>query len=343
MKKFSILLLFLVLFVTNGQAFIQRDTVISTVVYFPKNSHSPFLNDNYYKFTQQMVPYLRENKECVKNVLFLGSASPEGNPVANEKLSNSRAYEMYSYVSEFIPLEKITVRNDNVLFKEKTTGNIEPTYEQLRATYIEISLSKTKAEPEPVKHDTVYVEYETKVTDTVYVNNCAGHHLKLNVNGAFTADLLQTMLLHPKVGLELGIGNVLAFSDAGISWFTFNNTKYKIVDVNVGLKEYLGKYGNGLYLEEFWTYSIFDLAYGEFSKKGSGYGVGAGIGFSLPLSGKTTISPYVRGGWFRYSSEKIVVNKYTSPTTTLVYQYPVFSYNDYFGLFICGIKLNCKL
>ena len=152
-----------------------------------------------------VIPEIIKNRSDIESVLLIGSASPEGNYDRNVVLSKKRANKIYSYISKFVPKNKIIKDNNYSLFLNKT-GLTEIDYQKLRATYIEVRFTNKSIV------DTVYVTNEkiNTVTDTVFVKNLnKEERLVLSLSN----DVVSDLLINPNIDLELYFAKMSLFID----------------------------------------------------------------------------------------------------------------------------------
>lgn len=259
----------------------SNEYTVSTTIEFVKNTDVIVQNENYWFYMTYVIPEIIKNRSDIESVLLIGSASPEGDYDRNVVLSNKRANKIYSYISKFVPKNKIIKDNNYSLFLNKT-GLTEIDYQKLRATYIEVRFTNKSIV------DTVYVTNEkiNTVTDTVFVKNLnKEERLVLSLSN----DVVSDLLINPNIGLELYFAKMSLFIDG-----MFNYRK----DLNVwhsGLRKYFNSNYNKVFIGLYGRFGLFDLndVYGDL------YGGGLEIGYKFDLGHHWKIYPIIRVGYDR--------------------------------------------
>lgn len=298
MKRILTLILFLV-FTCLSHA---QPRVVSGTVEFKVNTDIFVLNDDYSNFINNIVPFVAEHSDKIDSVLLVGSASPEGNYEHNLYLAGMRAEAIRSYISGYIHNNKVVVRNDYDLFLKKT-GLDESDYQKLRATYIEIWLSREEpVNMEPI-HDTIYIKEYIRETfiDTVYIEK----PLRTIPILAVKTNLMSDLILAPNVQAELYThvwGLSLDFSYT-FPWYK-NHDKffyYQVLNGAGGIRKYLNNTYTGHYIGVYGNTTIYDICLFNKDKGWQGEAHGAGLTYGYVFQNKKhprlKFELYARVGW----------------------------------------------
>lgn len=298
MKLFKKILVITLLFVGALKGYSQDKEVITATVEFVVNTNNFVKNQNYERFINELVPYIKDNANDVESITLIGSASPEGNVKHNVHLANIRSERIYSYISEYVPKSKVIVNNDYDLFLSKT-GLDESDYTRLRATYIELHFYKPEPEKDTVI-DTIYIERR----DTVYnktINNYyipkEGTHNKpvLSVYN----DLLGDLLFRANIGTEVYFNKMSFFIEGSFSNWSLLGRNYNIDIWHVGLKKYFNNQYDKLFIGLYANVGYFDTdLIWDVGKIGVLYGGGISLGYVFNLCPHWKIEPVIRIGLF---------------------------------------------
>ena len=275
-------------------------------VEFVVNTDRVIENDNYVNFIENVVPFVRKNADKVDSIIFIGSASPEGNAKHNLYLANIRTAKIYSFISDYVPKSKISVSDDYELFLSKTGLN-EDDYGKLRAAYIEICMKPEELQAEPdtvhimeVYRDTTYIYYPQ--IDTVCIEKEPRTVPILAVKTNLASDLIAT----PNIQIELYthlVGLSLEF-DYTFPWYKIHDKYfyYQILNGAVGIRKYFKNDYKGHYIGVYGNTAIYDLCFFNADKGWQGELYGAGLTYGYVFSSKQyhrlKFEPYIRVGWF---------------------------------------------
>lgn len=206
MKKVKLIILFLLLSFT---CFAQT---LSTTIHFVVNTDRIIEDGNYLYYVNEIIPTIENNSQNIECILFIGSASPEGNKDINIKLAEKRANKAYSYMSNFVPASKILKTNNYALFLEKTHLR-EDDYTKLRATYVEVIFKEKQRDVVYIeKHDTLYKETVYNYYKETVVNTTHNKPIISIYN-----DLLSDLLFRVNVGSEIYFNKLSFFIEGSFS------------------------------------------------------------------------------------------------------------------------------
>ena len=289
-----VMMLFLDLFQMRAQETLFIDGTVEFVV----NTDEVVKNGNYYRFINETLPFLRKNAKDVESVILIGSASPEGRYNHNVYLADIRAEKIYSFMRGFIPRTKLIIDNDYRLFLRKT-GLDDSDYTKLRATYIEVKLTKEKQVPTVVT-DTVYIEkrdtiYKDVVKEVYKPVNCCETGKPVF---AVYNDLLGDLLFRANIGAEVYFNKLSFFVEGSFSNWNLVGKTYNIDVWHIGLRKYFNNQYNKLFIEINANAGYFDTDLFGSGKIGILYGGGVGCGYVFSLGRHWKISPVFRLGLF---------------------------------------------
>lgn len=310
-KIFCILFLLLFVFINaKGQT---SYTNLNTRIEFIINTNTIIHNSEYNYYINTIIPELRNNIDNLDRILLIGSASPEGNKAVNIRLANLRADKIYSYISSFIPRNKIEINNDYNLFLSKT-GLDESDYQKLRATYVEVIFKEPKKEEVKVdtlikehffekeiqKVDTVYIKDTINIEkiDTVYkeklINNNEHDRLVFSLYNSITSDLLKT----GNIGFEVYFNKMSYFLEGEFNNTTFLSKDFKHDLWTTGLRKYFNNKYNKAFIELYLRTGYYDIEFSQDNRKyGLLYGAGFGIGYKFNLCRHVKLYPFIRFGY----------------------------------------------
>ena len=285
----------------------QEKLFIDGTVEFVVNTDVPVKNENYYHFINETLPYLRNNVDDIESVILIGSASPEGNYNHNVHLANIRAEKLYSYMESFLPRAKIVIDNDYSLFLKKT-GLDESDYQKLRATYIEVKLSKDKKEPKV--SDTIVVEYKNIWNTELVFQPIFVNEKKDDCVPVFSVynDLLSDLLFRANIRAEVYFNKMSFFVEVSFSAWKFIGKTYNIDVWHIGFRKYFNNDYNKLFIEINANAGYFDTDLFGSCKFGVLYGGGVGCGYVFSLKHHWKIYPIIRFGLF----ERVYYSDYNS-------------------------------
>lgn len=300
MKKYALILVLFLCTLFGGYAQ-DRDTVDvckHSTVEFVINTDTFIHNDNYDNFIFTTVPFIINNSHNIENILLIGSASPEGHADHNIKLANRRADKIYSYISDYIPRDKVIINNDYDLFLSKT-GLDERDYRKLRATYIEIHykhIITTRVDTlRLTTRDTV--RFET--VNNYYIENKTVESIHNKPVFAVYNDLLGNLLFRVNIGVETYLKTWSIFTEGSFSDWSLVGRTYNIDIWHAGVRKYFNEDYNKLFIEGYGHAGYFDTdLFGEIGKIGVLYGGGLGIGYVFDLCPHWKLIPMVRVGLF---------------------------------------------
>lgn len=270
----------------------------SSTVEFVVNTNEFIQNDDYQLFITETIPFIKVHSKEIKNILLIGCASPEGKRQTNINLSQGRANKIYSYISYWVPKDKITIDNDYTLFLFKT-GLDESDYRKLRSVYIEIQVEKQIpspqiANPTTTQVDTVYQK------DTVYLNK-KNDKIVFGIYNSLSGDLLK----RPNIGVEFYFHRMSWFAEGSFSRGYLFNKNYNIDIWHTGLRKYFNDKYDKLYIEIYGRAGWYDTDL--FVKDDNGmfgvlFGGGVGMGYKFKVCKHWTITPCVRIGfdWLKF-------------------------------------------
>lgn len=299
MKKYVYMKKYLVILMLFISVTCWSQTIYHTIE-FSVGTSKIIHNDNYRVFMEDIMPFLKNN--IIEAVYLIGCASPEGNKNLNIKLANNRSNVIKSYIEDFVPKQKIHIKNDYQLFLQKT-GYDERDWNKLRATYIEIHVKNI---PEVITQiDTVYIkEIDTiycKQIDTIYIKPERIPILAVKTN------LLSDVLITPNIQAELYTwlwGLSIEF-DYTFPWYHKDRDTYfyyQLLNGTVGIRKYLNNKYNGHWIGIYGNTAIYDICPWNKNKGWQGEVHGAGIGYGYVFQNKKhprwKFELYGRAGWF---------------------------------------------
>lgn len=305
MKKIYLSLLFILLSLLPMTAQDRvEENIYNSTVEFVINTNQFIQNDNYYEFITKTIPFIQDHSDEIENILLVGSASPEGNIQTNIKLANIRADKIYSYISKWIPRNKIIVNNDYQLFLSKTQVDTSD-YPKLRATYIEIHTKKIS--PRSIT-DTVYINNIIKDTvnikeriennNTIYIDksnerNC--NKLILSPYHNIVSDLIKS----PGIGVEFYFHQIGVFVEGSFANTTLAGKKFTYDLWHIGVRKYFNNDYDKIFIELYERTGYFDMdIFGENPGKfGVPYGLGIGVGWKFSLCSHIKLYPLIRLGY----------------------------------------------
>ena len=281
-----------------------KTTIHSSTIEFVVNTDDFIQNIDYQLFISNTIPFIEEHSDEIKNILLIGSASPEGNYYGNIRLANRRADKIYSYISHLVPRGKIIVNNDYSLFLSKT-GLDESDYTKLRATYIEVQLEKISLTPPP-QIDTVYQrdtlpppppQIDTVYQrDTVYLPPKDKSKIVFGVYNSLSEDLLK----RPNVGVEFYFHQMSWFVEGSFSSGKLFNKIYNVDFWHTGLRKYFNDKYDRLYIEVYGRTGWYDtdlFVNDDNGVFGVFFGGGMGLGYKFKVCRHWTIAPSIRFGF----------------------------------------------
>lgn len=299
-RKKAIAVLVVLLFCVSAYA---QDQVTATVE-FVVNTNKVIQNENYVRFTEEIVPAVVERADDIESILLIGSASPEGPKKNNIRLAEIRASKIYSYFQTFVSESKVQVTNDYGLFLEKT-GLTEEDYGKLRATYIEIHFKVPEPPVVLVERDTVYLRDTIRCckVDTVYIKEKPKQIPVLGLKTNILADVFATPNIQTEIYTYLW-GLSLEF-DYTFPWWHKDYDSYfyyQILNGTVGIRKYFRNNYTGHYVGIYANTAIYDICFWNRDKgwQGEVYGVGLSYGyvFQSKKHSRWKFEPYIRLGWF---------------------------------------------
>lgn len=307
----AILLLFFAIPISFSQT-------MSGTIQFYVNTDRVIKDSDYFKYINEVVPFIDANADKLDHISLVGSFSPEGNRERNLKLANLRADKIYSYISTRVPKEKIVVNNDFDLFLRKTGYSRDEEYEKLRATYYEVCLKESTTKETTIEvfntdtvfvkdtkitkeTDTVFVEKVIEKVDTVYLDRNTEKRedcdkLVFSVYNSISEDLLQ----RPNVGIEFYFSQMSWFVEGSFSSGTFYGKNYDIDFWHTGLRKYFNQRYDKTYIELYGRTGWFDtnlLSKNDNGVFGVFFGCGLGLGYRFSVCNHWKITPNIRFGF----------------------------------------------
>lgn len=307
MKKILItILLCIITCLSWGQDKLTDAVVNSFTLEFVVNTDTIIQNGNYFNFINNIVPFIKNNYDHIESIIFVGSASPEGNKSHNIYLANKRAAKIASFISSYVQKDKFIVNNDYSLFLQKT-GLDESDYQKLRATYVEIKLKKEIEQK--VKIDSVYVENTVEKIveklDTVYINridtlyaNKEKKQDKLVLS--LYNNLVEDLLIRPNIGIELYFNKFSFFVEGSFSDGKLFGKNYDIDFWHTGFRKYFNTNYNKWFIEIYGRTGYFDtelLSKDDNGLFGICFGGGIGFGYKFSVCTHWKITPMIRFGY----------------------------------------------
>ena len=284
---------------------ISSQELITGTIQFQINTDTIIKDSDYNRYINEIVPEIKRRSEEVESISLIGSASPEGNKKRNVELANLRANKIYSYISEVVPKEKITVNSDHGLFLNKTGYDEFTDYTKLRATYIEVKFKDTGegiAPAESASGSTTNNYY----TYNIYIGNekdnpsqrtsigrTNNDQLALSVYNSVTEDLL----VRPNIGIEVYFSNMSFFLDGSFSTGKFLGKENSIFYWNTGFRRYFNEDFSKFFIELYGHCGYFDTnLFTNVGKYGIFFGGGFGVGYKIRLGKHWKLSPHIRLG-----------------------------------------------
>ena len=295
------IILFFVSYAAYGQTMAKRDTVLIGRIEFVVNTITVVDNEQYRHFVDEMLPFMKENKDRIIKTMVIGSASPEGNKQRNLFLADNRAKRAIQYLKGVVDEKNIEVVNNDALFVHISKCK-EENYVARRGAYIEVWVRgeniRTVTDTLRLEQiDTVYIH------DTLYIEK---PYKKIPILAVKT-NLVADALITPNVQAELYThlwGLSLEF-DYTFPWYHKDYGTYfyyQLLNGTVGIRKYLKKDYTGHYFGIYANTAIYDIC--PFNKdhgwQGEIYGAGLSYGyvFQHKRYSRLKFEPYIRIGWF---------------------------------------------